>query len=341
MNTLNAQYDALSSASRKKIERACKSDTYALVKLSASGLVDDVRGFDIAADAYRGFANAVSLDASTNVALYMRDSDTFALEMSRIPEITESDAPTEALKLSSTDNYVAIDTRESAPEIQNERTSSKKGTNMGKSNKITESAILSAVASNPKRVSTVVPTSVVHAERVTEIRDHALIASDGSRLHAYVNSAGILTCETKEEYKARRAGIAARKQANASAPVVAQAPVASAPAQTDAIAQALELLRSAGIDVSTLAQSSAPIAQANAKKSAPVVASAPVASAPVKRGHAQNEREIATICKYLAQLNSSRTAFEKANSVDLDSLAVNPLRDIKNALRERVNAQNA
>jgi len=202
--------------------------------------------------------------------------------------------------------------------------------------------------------------SVTNAERCAKIGEKMFTADD-TPLRAYIRIDNSATLETYAEYRERRAAKAERKNANASAPN-ASAPKKSAP-QADAnaqkIADALELLRSAGIDVAALQAKSAPNAasvtnartrsaasvkaKSGAKISASVKApqasaSAPQANASTTRGRVQNDREIATILKYCAKLGLTRDTLEKQRGEKLADMSVYPLRDVKNALRAQIDA---
>jgi hypothetical protein len=346
-------FDALDSASKARVSKALTKETYALCAFDAGDALVE-RTYRDEANALDAFAIRTQSAQCGTLALYKRDADGIALELLHVPL-----APANVKRIRSKDaQRVAIAASDSsASHVANASDTNaqtrKKGTRkMTKKNSgISHAQIIAAVASNPNRVNQTPITSVVHAERVASIDEHKLIAADGTKLYAYVNASGILTCETQAEMKERKSARAARKQANKvgmlSTESARVANAASAPdihaasnariaevAQADAIAQALELLRSAGIDVQTIASAPAQTASANARKSAPKVAQ--TASAPATRGRAQNEREIATICNYLDKLNMTRTKFERENKkafASLDTLSVAELRAIKNTLR--------
>jgi hypothetical protein len=367
----------LGAQAQRELLRVNKRESWMLATFSDAGLLVSVRSFRDEIRAEEAYERKCA-DTENTIALYTRngsDAEYPELVYARLSPISDLIADADADEVNATlaklqapkrtkrestqdAQRVAIAASDSsASHVANASdksadTRTKGSRKMTKKNSgISHAAIIAAVASNPNRVNQTAITSVVHAERVASIDEHKLIAADGTKLYAYVNASGVLTCETQAEMKERKSARAARKQANKvgmlSTESARVANAASAPdihaasnariaevAQADAIAQALELLRSAGIDVQTIASAPAQTASANARKSAPKVAQ--TASAPATRGRAQNEREIATICNYLDKLNMTRTKFEKSAKVNLDALAVQALRDIKAQLREQI-----
>jgi hypothetical protein len=226
---------------------------------------------------------------------------------------------------------------------------------MSKSQKLNASQILAIVQSRSEWSARA--TSVANPERVASIdATGGMFDASGTKLRAYVNAAGIATLETNAEYKIRKGIRAEAKTARKSAPTV-QTPTAQ-PAPADArdasILQALDLLKSAGIDVATLAgqmqavQDARPVAQpapAPAVKKSKVAKNpanvATPATAPAEPAYTSSPTKnvaIRAIDNKLARMGKTRAQLEAKNGWVLTELPVRKLRDISNGMDAKVDA---